>query len=88
VILARHLEELGHLVHGDLRGDLARRVPAHAVGHHQKTLLGQQEEVVLIVVPLHPDVGLTGNVDLHGRRKHVLNRGVKQLVPTWSKRIR
>ena len=32
-------------------------MPAHAVEHREKVLLGVDEEVVLVVVPLHHGVG-------------------------------
>ena len=73
-------EELRDFLHGDLRGDLARGVTAHAVGHDEQTLLRQQQEVVLVVVPLHSDVGLAGHFDFHGRCEA---QGRERLKQTW-----
>ena len=44
------------LVYSYLAGDFARRVPAHAIGDHEKVELLIDEEVVLVVVPLLADI--------------------------------
>ena len=47
---------------------------AHAVGDDEELLVLDQREVVLVVGPLHPDVGLGGVADLHGpwRRENLV----------------
>src|SRR5205814_5664704 len=67
LVLAGEVEEFLHLVGGDGAGHLARRVPAHAVEDGEDVLLGKDEQVVLVVVALHADVGLGCVEDLHVR---------------------
>src|SRR5919204_2588814 len=64
-ILAGELEELLHLADGDAARHLACGVAAHAVEHRVEVLFGIDEVVVLVVVPLHPDIGPRGVADTH-----------------------
>src|SRR5712664_3211144 len=80
LVLAGEAEELLHLVDRDGAGHLARRVAAHPVEDGEHVLLGEHEEVVLVVVPLHADVGLCCVVDSHGAQG--LRRAGTRLPPT------
>ena len=59
------LDRVAKLVDGDVRGDLARGVPAHAVGDDEERELLVDEEVVLVVLALSPDVGRGPEAQLH-----------------------
>src|SRR5262249_41757460 len=61
----RGTEELGQLVDGDLAGNLASEVPAHAIGDAVEPLLRHQEEAVLVDVAFHADVALACDLDAH-----------------------
>src|SRR5229473_2882968 len=63
---AGQLEELAHLLHRDAAGHFAGRVAAHSVEHREEAFRREREEAVLVVVPLHPDVGPGGVQDAHG----------------------
>jgi hypothetical protein len=54
-------------------------VAAHAVGHDEETLLRQQEEVVLVVVPLHPNVALAADLDAHVSWERLERKRRKQI---------
>jgi len=64
-VLAGQLEELLHLAHGDPARHLAGGVTAHPVEDSEQALLGIDEVIVLVVVPLHPDVGPGSVADAH-----------------------
>jgi len=64
VVLGADVELLEHLGR-HLRRNLAGGVAAHAVGDQEQLLVFDEREVVLVVVALHPDVGLRGVADAH-----------------------
>src|SRR4051812_28394818 len=67
LVLAGEVEELAHFAGGDGARHLAGGVPAHAVEDREDVLLGEDEEVVLVIVALHPDIGLCSVMNLHVR---------------------
>ena len=62
---AGEADELVDGVDGDLGGDLARGVAAHAVRDHEEVLLGVDEEAVLVAFALAAHVGHGLVSDLH-----------------------
>ncbi len=60
------LIELAQGVGGHLRRHLTHRVTTHAIGNDEQLFVFDEREVVLVMVPLHPDVGLRGVADPHG----------------------
>ncbi len=64
-VLAGQVEELFHFADGDAAGHFAGGVPAHSVEDGKETLLGEHEEVVLVVVPFHANVCSRRVADAH-----------------------
>jgi hypothetical protein len=56
---------------------------AHSVGDDEQALIRQHEEVVLVVVALHPHVSEALDLESHWSRR--ARRGVKQLEILRSK---
>ena len=62
-LLARRGDELADRLDGDPRRDLAGRVPAHAVGDDEETVVQVERERVLVVLALAADVGQPERLD-------------------------
>ena len=69
------LEALDEQAHGDLRGDLAARVPAHAVGddQHQRVAAVRIGEPVLVDLA-RPLAGFLENRETHTARSWTFTR--------------
>jgi hypothetical protein len=71
VLVLGALVELTDRLGGELAGHLARCMATHAVGDDEQLLVFNEGKVILIVGSLHPDIGLGGVADLHGRSMSV-----------------
>jgi hypothetical protein len=82
-ILAGALEEVANDGDGELAGDLAGSVAAHAVGDDVEVLVLHDGERILVLRALHAHVGLPGHLDgnLDGRQ-----RDEPSCFPCWKRR--
>jgi len=62
-IALRRSEELLQRLERHLGRDLACRVATHPIGDQKQTVVRHDREVVLVVIPLPADVGLSGHFD-------------------------
>ena len=78
------LESLPDAVDGDLAGDLAGLVAAHAVGDDERRV--GDEEVVLVLGPNAAVVGGRSDAQLSHRRRHPARHCASiTVVPTWRR---
>jgi hypothetical protein len=96
VVFAGGAEELGEGLDRHLAGDFARGMAAHAIGDDEQVFFPEQPQAVLVVRPLHPNVGTAGGGQLHlgstsvtqGRSAEVIagRRGSPDVAPGPSGR--
>jgi hypothetical protein len=82
LVLAGALVELPDGLGGHLGGDLARGVAPHPVGDDEQLFVLDQREVILVVGPFHPHVGLGGVADLHGADQAGRSWRSRENIPT------